>query len=226
MCTTTSNRSIPACAGEPATETWTCLTPSVYPRVCGGTPMTRTMAPINGGLSPRVRGNRQACATWRAGGGSIPACAGEPQVARALHLAVEVYPRVCGGTGGSCISSTSPTGLSPRVRGNPLLLWEEANPMRSIPACAGEPLDHRWPRGAVTVYPRVCGGTLPRPRRSRTSSGLSPRVRGNRRGRGFVNRRGRSIPACAGEPSSRAYRHCRCGVYPRVCGGTDVAAAL
>ena len=54
--------------------------------------------------------------------------------------------------------------------------------------------------------------------------GLSPRVRGNQ----FIDRceeiNGGSIPACAGEPSSRPQSAGLPRVYPRVCGGTIGAA--
>ena len=53
------------------------------------------------------------------------------------------------------------------------------------------------------VYPRVCGGTGLRDEDVRTFWGLSPRVRGNPpECCGCVAHAG-SIPACAGEPTSR-----------------------
>ena len=67
---------------------------------------------------------------------------------------------------------------------------------RSIPACAGEPLEQ-------------CRSL---------QEGLSPRVRGNPRIEAMVPSGNRSIPACAGEP--RLQRRDRRRVYPRVCGGT------
>ncbi len=92
--------------------------------------------------------------------------------------------------------------------------------MRSIPACAGEPCAESHGATRSGVYPRVCGGTpssRPRPTRA---TGLSPRVRGNQPVARRHRMTGRSIPACAGEPtcSSRAGHADR--VYPRVCGGT------
>ena len=58
------------------------------------------------------------------------------------------------------------------------------------------------------------------PPRSRKSSGLSPRLRGNRR-RGYRGRAGLgSIPAPAGEPLTTPPTRCATGVYPRACGGT------
>ena len=50
-------------------------------------------------------------------------------------------------------------GLSPRVRGNPRHRNSSTLEVRSIPACAGEPLTIRPPPQEARVYPRVCGGT-------------------------------------------------------------------
>ena len=138
-----------------------------------------------------------------------------------MHLPpAEVYPRVCGGTSRNSRTSASKSGLSPRVRGNLEGRLGLGRRHRAIPACAGEPIRCgmrcRWTR----VYPRVCGGTLDQKRSAMDRGGLSPRVRGNQCldllecvGRG-------SIPACAGEPSTRAWGPTVPRVYPRVCGGT------
>ena len=125
------------------------------------------------GLSPRVRGNRQPAVHPVAG-------------------FTRVYPRVCGGTeamDSSRALTQVTTGLSPRVRGN---------------------RDRDFQRVDESFYglsPRVRGNhvnALNRP--VQQENGLSPRVRGNRAvshadipcGEG-----GRSIPACAGEPTPR-----------------------
>ena len=130
---------------------------------------------------------------------------------------------MCGGTIVAALGGGLPSGLSPRVRGNPPARQLAAIIARSIPACAGEPSRGGIPCRRCTVYPRVCGGT-PQPRQSRMcQQGLSPRVRGNRglsvEGNGSV----RSIPACAGEPPDRRRRKSQRKVYPRVCGGTATA---
>ena len=73
-----------------------------------------------------------------------------------------------------------PSGLSPRVRGNPDvdgLAWRLE---RSIPACAGEPGVFLGGIAHSPVYPRVCGGTHRRRLTDAQRAGLSPRVRGNR----------------------------------------------
>ncbi len=70
--------SIPACTGEPITDTVSEYRAGVYPRVYGGTTHSHTQEMSNEGLSPRVRGNLAAAAEMANGIRSIPACTGEP----------------------------------------------------------------------------------------------------------------------------------------------------
>ena len=91
-------RSIPACAGEPASRACTFSKSRVYPRVCGGTDKPGHAAFGDEGLSPRVRGNHRPVSPFSLLPWSIPACAGEPPVHRRLADNGKVYPRVCGGT--------------------------------------------------------------------------------------------------------------------------------
>ena len=135
-----SARSIPACAGEPYGPPRVCVGRWVYPRVCGGTDHTLRSRLIALGLSPRVRGNRCAGRGIDLGGGSIPACAGEPRGAMRVLPAAKVYPRVCGGTPAGLTRWRRYAGLSPRVRGNREPLIDKIACLRSIPACAGEPI--------------------------------------------------------------------------------------
>ena len=111
-------------------------------------------------------------------------------------------------------------GLSPRVRGNRLSNFFHPRSGRSIPACAGEPRLPLVGFCATRVYPRVCGGTPCLPLSSGYSRGLSPRVRGNLHFNAWSKASHRSIPACAGEPSTPTRTRCTARVYPRVCGGT------
>ena len=131
----------------------------VYPRVCGGTLRLGSMVLMQRGLSPRVRGNRPDGIVHDLELGSIPACAGEPQPWRSSGTRHRVYPRVCGGTGWHGSESVRIGGLSPRVRGNPLLIGSTATCLGSIPACAGEPFTWHGRFYVLRVYPRVCGGT-------------------------------------------------------------------
>ena len=167
-----------------------------------------------------MRGNRTESAPIRSWPGSIPACAGEPPFNRSCIARNQVYPRVCGGTsaptfpvcsipvyprvcGGTAILTLrvkGDEGLSPRVRGNHIGARSEKLLTRSIPACAGEPPQSELFPFLLRVYPRVCGGTRNDTTATNLWSGLSPRVRGNRRLLVPGATVDGSIPACAGEP--------------------------
>ena len=153
-----------------------------------------------------------------------PACAGEPNSRMVLRSQVAVYPRVCGGTRCRLQNGRRLSGLSPRVRGNHVDAMTAVVEIRSIPACAGEPLVPASPASPGAVYPRVCGGTMTTMSRCITRRGLSPRVRGNRSNTSLLSRLTRSIPACAGEPCCRRCPGTALRVYPRVCGGTKYKA--
>ena len=136
-----NNRSIPASAGEPIRQSVWTPHRRVYPRECGGTWIWPVVMARCRGLSPRVRGNLawdfQPCPLR----GSIPASAGEPTLTSlslmsesvyprecggtncpaASAMPARVYPRECGGTGNKVDPETVSQGLSPRVRGNPIL---------------------------------------------------------------------------------------------------------
>ena len=72
--------SIPACAGEPEPRTRYAIRTAVYPRVCGGTTSVPAHPSTAKGLSPRVRGNPRRLHAAHVLDGSIPACAGEPEI--------------------------------------------------------------------------------------------------------------------------------------------------
>ena len=151
--------SIPACAGEPPRARLPGAPTRVYPRVCGGILTTAFSSSVHTGLSPRVRGNPCMVAQVTMTKRSIPACAGEPTWTTLRRLCCRVYPRVCGGTQKFVLLSTLRTGLSPRVRGNLPAPAKSIPTLRSIPACAGEPIDAVLVPIEEEVYPRVCGGT-------------------------------------------------------------------
>ena len=189
--------------------------------MCGGTLTNPVVKPYQRGLSPRVRGNHEVLPRRRIPTGSIPACAGEPVRLLSAGGGQEVYPRVCGGTEVERAQTVNRQGLSPRVRGNLYQPHRGRRCTRSIPACAGEPSVRIAAPYRHQVYPRVCGGTPCCRCWLECMGGLSPRVRGNpAQDRASVVDI-RSIPACAGEPTTEYSTAQASSVYPRVCGGTQ-----
>ena len=75
----TSRRSIPAHAGEPASETRHPCKRRVYPRPRGGTAARAAWMRCQPGLSPPTRGNQADSPPAPMAKGSIPAHAGEPR---------------------------------------------------------------------------------------------------------------------------------------------------
>ena len=194
--------------------------------MCGGTDLSLTLQIAATGLSPRVRGNRDEQSRTSFNQRSIPACAGEPSGRLPAFRCRPVYPRVCGGTGPARSPCPWAGGLSPRVRGNRAGGQGFDVNGGSIPACAGEPWSTYTMPGSRRVYPRVCGGTYPSWSCATARVGLSPRVRGNPERGHRHGQEKRSIPACAGEPSTAIGPPSSCGVYPRVCGGTGIRANI
>ncbi len=134
---------IPACAGEPCSDRSSQKPCGAYPRMRGGTaknPLNRLAAR---GLSPHARGNHIPADLVAFDAGPIPACAGEPHPSRSCRFRCGAYPRMRGGTPMVDEARKAGLGLSPHARGN--LTWK--SPITSaagpIPACAGEPLDHK-----------------------------------------------------------------------------------
>ena len=194
--------SIPAQAGEPTRPGAGPAARRVYPRAGGGTGNAQEAAPTIPGLSPRRRGNHVRARGSEPSQGSIPAQAGEPNSALVTESAIRVYPRAGGGTPRAGLVVDRGQGLSPRRRGNPVVLGASAHLMGSIPAQAGEPTCSTGSRAIARVYPRAGGGTDDAGMRSLPiAQGLSPRRRGNRVGRVRLS-----------APRTR--------VYPRAGGGT------
>ena len=188
--------------------------------MCGGTDRQCLERRVFRGLSPRVRGNLSCGHSRPIRSGTIPACAGEPRSDRSSPRLSRDYPRVCGGTSGSPGILASMLGLSPRVRGNRVPAGKPFLKFGTIPACAGEPGRGAAVRRLSRDYPRVCGGTASPPSSLSSNSGLSPRVRGNRRRFPGGDTLPGTIPACAGEPAPHRASAPGAGDYPRVCGGT------
>ena len=214
-----SNGSIPAPAGEPSPPLHQMILDWAYPRACGGTFISCPCISLANGLSPRLRGNRTATTCSMRLKRPIPAPAGEPRNQLVIELAQGAYPRACGGTAAWQVICPTPTGLSPRLRGNPALAGMNDCTRGSIPAPAGEPDSGNAHTASHMVYPRACGGTAqwmtergdnhglsPRLRGNHHTvpkgrhTDLSPRLRGNRVGTLLWMGRRRSIPAPAGEP--------------------------
>ena len=143
-----------------------------------------------------------------------------------MRAHVPVYPRPCGGALIRSSRVIGSGGLSPPVRGSRHGEGQRERHAGSIPARAGEPLARYVPWVLRGVYPRPCGGAVWQGHGITRWSGLSPPVRGSRRGGGDDHQLLRSIPARAGEPPPRVTERPVLAVYPRPCGGATRAGII
>ena len=88
--------SIPTCAGQPSRQRGDDRVMEVYPHVCGAAITYAIRSNATTGLSPRVRGSPIGDGGHPIPSGSIPTCAGQPDLGPAAQLCPEVYPHVCG----------------------------------------------------------------------------------------------------------------------------------
>ena len=221
-----SNRSIPACTGNPRGFDLVRYVLRVYPRVYGESAALCAPAAVCRGLSPRVRGIPHRPRLHRRRRGSIPACTGNPPAGQARRRRARVYPRVYGESVRRHADEAFTRGLSPRVRGIRHGRRRGGQQIGSIPACTGNPPAGQARRRRARVYPRVYGESHRGPRNWASPGGLSPRVRGIPTAPTARRRTRWSIPACTGNPRYRPGCRPVTRVYPRVYGESAGALAI
>ena len=214
-----SRRSIPAWAGETALYGFNQESSQVYPRVGGGNKRQRYNYPTASGLSPRGRGKPPFTPGSPLALGSIPAWAGETLSLTCTGSISAVYPRVGGGNTAACLVNCLAAGLSPRGRGKRANMRANNCDIGSIPAWAGETYAQTLTAPRREVYPRVGGGNTAHDGGLYKGYGLSPRGRGKHFLRRIICSREGSIPAWAGETTTRITISDIAMVYPRVGGG-------
>ena len=235
---------IPAWAGETCAPVSPCRHCGDHPRVGGG----NRLGPRDGlapeGPSPRGRGKQLDLSGPKARIGTIPAWAGETSAVSAAARAAADHPRVGGGNPNVSPSSSLLKGPSPRGRGKRSRFRAGGAWDGTIPAWAGETSPRSSMIRTTRDHPRVGGGNPdlssalkllagPSPRgrgkpqsrqTRRTIAGPSPRGRGKLRdaGRGALDQG--TIPAWAGETTSRTRSRSARRDHPRVGGGNGTIA--
>ena len=212
--------SIPAWAGKPDRADVVSDCHGVHPRVGGETLPDWTSIWMSSGPSPRGRGNHGPRPLVLSSVGSIPAWAGKPATGCRRPQRLRVHPRVGGETTVANFTGAGTSGPSPRGRGNRADCDGRCGRAGSIPAWAGKPRSRPSQAPSLRVHPRVGGETTCRRRRRSSTSGPSPRGRGNHQTGRAKNAAIGSIPAWAGKPSSALPLTGYTQVHPRVGGET------
>ena len=219
-------RSIPAYAGDPRLSAASGICTAVYPRLRGGSCRLPVRCYRAEGLSPPTRGILGFPLGASVNIRSIPAYAGDPANGLPIHIGIQVYPRLRGGSDPACIMRAAKYGLSPPTRGIPIRLGYYPKLRGSIPAYAGDPSDMDVNVHAKKVYPRLRGGSAAASSQASHSWGLSPPTRGIPCCRSYGVVLYGSIPAYAGDPRCPAGSLGMRPVYPRLRGGSKPKITL
>ena len=158
------------------------------------------------GSSPRLRGTLLPVDREKERLRFIPAPAGNTISAPWGGPKLSVHPRACGEHFDIQAPGLRSGGSSPRLRGTRVEMLHPGSTARFIPAPAGNTSTTAsiWTR--TTVHPRACGEHSEVMAPFRFEIGSSPRLRGTLKVLAVMERRGRFIPAPAGNttPTSPA----------------------
>ena len=177
------------------------------------------------GSSPHARGTRLRVLHGLDVLRFIPACAGNAWLRSMRCRPSSVHPRMRGERQFWADSGRRRYGSSPHARGTPHgIRWFE-NPIRFIPACAGNAERSSGLCGQQTVHPRMRGERCVAYFTASRAVGSSPHARGTRKGPLSWSCKNRFIPACAGNAPVWAAARLRAAVHPRMRGERAPRAA-
>ncbi len=148
----------------------------------------------------------------------IPAHAGNTVAGDQRQIPVTVHPRACGEHLPRIPLVECKFGSSPRMRGTLCRQCTPHNPLRFIPAHAGNTICLKQSFTHMSVHPRACGEHPAPPPALSPRRGSSPRMRGTPPPLRRTGKMARFIPAHAGN-TCLALGACGLGaVHPRACG--------
>ena len=174
----TSERFIPASAGNIGSAPGSGGSPTVHPRECGEHFMPKKSECFQRGSSPRVRGTYKRAKRSTRDGRFIPASAGNIYDEADQKSMIAVHPRECGEHVLAMPQNAMKHGSSPRVRGTSPMLSTDITRLGFIPASAGNINARTQAEQANAVHPRECGEHFFKFAFFISSFGSSPRVRG------------------------------------------------
>ena len=215
---TLRSRFIPACAGN-AHPLRACIRcQSVHPRMREERTRGRPISEERIGSSPHTRGTRRPRVRSHKTRRFIPACAGNAAGADPRTGPASVHPRMRGERVRWAAAPSSISGSSPHVRGMPACRFNNIDPDRFIPACAGNASRISATCSATPVHPRMCGERIRWYQPKSGKHGSSPHARGTPYILLYDSGNDRFIPACAGNAPGRPGNAPLSAVHPRMRG--------
>ncbi len=150
------------------------------------------------GSSPHARGTLLTRSLGKPEKRIIPACAGNTQSDVFARPRDSDHPRMRGEHALCGTPAITSDGSSPHARGTPRGCRFDPDPIRIIPACAGNTAARRQARSPIPDHPRMRGEHAIRWQRRYRQLGSSPHARGTPVRTRVWCTQCRIIPACAG----------------------------
>ena len=157
------------------------------------------MASQAGGTSPRTRGKPKPATWWVKPRRNIPAHAGKTPRKLCPFWVLKEHPRARGENMVAVGFPRVGVGTSPRTRGKPADVLNQALRSRNIPAHAGKTIDRYIEKGTGAEHPRARGENLGEEKWGDAPPGTSPRTRGKPPQGPGLDDAIRNIPAHAGK---------------------------
>ncbi len=174
--------------------------------------------PTSTGSSPHTRGTLEGGLEWYLRRRLIPAHAGNTTPRRRSFGSTPAHPRTRGEHGAGDVGEPSHDGSSPHTRGTPRQDPECAALPRLIPAHAGNTSPQRPAPQRGAAHPRTRGEHPTIGQGGDSAPGSSPHTRGTRGSDDVLSRRGRLIPAHAGNTDGHARGQAHAPAHPRTRG--------
>ena len=173
-------RIIPARAGPTCRSAARHCQISDHPRSCGANMAATTSGKRRGGSSPLVRGQQLTVSRHTIISRIIPARAGPTFFCAVSNAWLADHPRSCGANLQMWEVHIISFGSSPLVRGQPIVRDGDIREHRIIPARAGPTSLPPLVIAMLADHPRSCGANSTSKHPSKTLTGSSPLVRGQR----------------------------------------------
>ena len=219
-----TERFIPACAGNTALVAGARNNLAVHPRLRGEHARASAIRLLIAGSSPPARGTLPKESATARGPRFIPACAGNTRTDRPTLPPKPVHPRLRGEHAEPPAPADEGRGSSPPARGTRPATEAVHQDLRFIPACAGNTVSFAIMMALLSVHPRLRGEHMALLSSGRTGLGSSPPARGTPGDGGAHGHGPRFIPACAGNTLRFSAALSSLAVHPRLRGEHEAAA--
>ena len=216
-----SQRIIPAHAGQTMPTLISASMSSDHPRACGANSSVPPPVPLAVGSSPRMRGKPTVGVMVYAHTRIIPAHAGQTAAGESATKPRTDHPRACGANRNQVAGLHSLDGSSPRMRGKRAQYHTSGARRRIIPAHAGQTECRRLTVLSVSDHPRACGANGVTAGRLEGRNGSSPRMRGKLTRLHRICTYRRIIPAHAGQTGHDMPFGMLWPDHPRACGANS-----